>query len=75
MLDKYVLGDIKYIFTKFYRHFSTNNEANRKIISPFNLLLFPIFPIVSLFNLLFFHIFPLRTFTFLFYVVLFLGLY
>ena len=32
MLDKYVLGDIKYIFTKFYRHFSTNNEANRKFV-------------------------------------------
>jgi hypothetical protein len=30
MLAKYVPGDIKYIFTKFYRHISTNNEANRK---------------------------------------------
>ena len=29
MLSKYVPGDIKYIFTKFYRHISTNNEANR----------------------------------------------
>ena len=28
MLAKYVPGDIKYIFTKFYRHISTNNEAN-----------------------------------------------
>jgi hypothetical protein len=32
MLAKYVPGDIKYIFTKFYRHISTNNEANRKFI-------------------------------------------
>ena len=31
MLAKYVLGDIKYIFTKFYRHISTN-EANRKFV-------------------------------------------
>ena len=30
MLVKYVPVDIKYIFTKFYRHISTNNEANRK---------------------------------------------
>ena len=30
MLAKYVPGDIKYIFTKFYRHISTNNEANHK---------------------------------------------
>jgi hypothetical protein len=30
MLAKYVPGDIKYIFTKFYRHISTINEANRK---------------------------------------------
>jgi hypothetical protein len=30
MLAKYIPGDIKYIFTKFYRHISTNNEANRK---------------------------------------------
>ena len=30
MLAKYVPGDMKYIFTKFYRHISTNNEANRK---------------------------------------------
>ena len=30
MLAKYVPGDIKYIFTKFYRHISTNNEANRR---------------------------------------------
>jgi hypothetical protein len=29
MLAKYVPGDIKYIFTKIYRHISTNNEANR----------------------------------------------
>ena len=29
MLAKYVLGDIKY---KFYRHISTNNEANRKFV-------------------------------------------
>ena len=28
MLAKYVPGDIKYIFTKLYRHISTNNEAN-----------------------------------------------
>jgi hypothetical protein len=32
MLAKYVPGDIKYIFTKFYRHISTNNEANRKFV-------------------------------------------
>jgi hypothetical protein len=32
MLVKYVPGDIKYIFTKFYRHISTNNEANRKFV-------------------------------------------
>ena len=32
MLAKYVLGDKKYIFTKFYRHISTNNEANRKFV-------------------------------------------
>ena len=31
-LAKYVPGDIKYIFTKFYRHISTNNEANRKFV-------------------------------------------
>ena len=30
MLAKYVPGDIKYIFTKFYRHISTNNKANHK---------------------------------------------
>ena len=30
MLAKYVPDDIKYIFTKFYRHISTNNEGNRK---------------------------------------------
>jgi hypothetical protein len=24
--------EIKYIFTKFYRHISTNNEANRKFV-------------------------------------------
>ena len=29
---KLVPGDIKYIFTKFYRHISTNNEANRKFV-------------------------------------------
>ena len=32
MLAKYVPGDMKYIFTKFYRHISTNNEANRKFV-------------------------------------------
>ena len=32
MLTKYVPGDIKYIFTKLYRHISTNNEANRKFV-------------------------------------------
>ena len=32
MLAKYVPGDIKYIFTKFYRHIATNNEANRKFV-------------------------------------------
>ena len=32
MLAKYVPGDIKYIFTKFYRHISTNNEVNRKFV-------------------------------------------
>ena len=32
MLAKYVPGDIKYIFTKFYRHISTKNEANRKLV-------------------------------------------
>jgi hypothetical protein len=32
MLAKYVPGDIKYIFTKFYRHISSNNEANRKFL-------------------------------------------
>jgi hypothetical protein len=32
MLAKYVPGDINYIFTKYYRHISTNNEANRKFI-------------------------------------------
>jgi hypothetical protein len=31
MLAKYVPGDIKYIFTKFYRHNSTDNEANRNL--------------------------------------------
>jgi hypothetical protein len=29
---KHVPGDIKYIFTKFYRHISKNNEANRKFV-------------------------------------------
>jgi hypothetical protein len=29
MLAKYVPDDTKYIFTKFYRHISTNQEANR----------------------------------------------
>ena len=29
MLAKYVPGDIKYIFTKFYRHISTNNWLTR----------------------------------------------
>ena len=32
MLAKYVPGDIKYIFTKFYRHISTHSEANRKFV-------------------------------------------
>jgi hypothetical protein len=32
MLAKYVPGDIKYIFTKFYQHISTNNEANCKFV-------------------------------------------
>ena len=32
MLAKYVPRDIKYIFTKFYRHISTNNEANCKFV-------------------------------------------
>ena len=32
MLAKDVPGDMKYIFTKFYRHISTNNEANRKFV-------------------------------------------
>ena len=32
MLAEYVPGDIKYIFTKFYRHISTINEANRKFV-------------------------------------------
>ena len=32
MLAKYVPGDITNIFTKFYRHISTNNEANRKFV-------------------------------------------
>ena len=32
MLAKYVPGDMKYIFTKFYGHISTNNEANRKFV-------------------------------------------
>ena len=32
MLAKYVPDDIKYIFTKFYRHISTNSEANRKFV-------------------------------------------
>ena len=32
ILAKYVPGDIKYIFTKFHRHISTNNEANRKFV-------------------------------------------
>ena len=32
MLAKYVPGNIKCIFTKFYRHISTNNEANRKFV-------------------------------------------
>jgi hypothetical protein len=31
-LAKYIPGDIKYIFAKFYRHISTNNEANRKFV-------------------------------------------
>jgi hypothetical protein len=31
-LAKYVPGDIKYIFTKFDRYISTNNEANRKFV-------------------------------------------
>ena len=32
MLAKYVPGDIKYMFTKFYRHISTINEANRNYV-------------------------------------------
>jgi hypothetical protein len=32
MLAKYVPDDTKYIFTKFYRHISTNQEANRKFV-------------------------------------------
>ena len=32
MLAKYVPGDIKYIFTKFYQHISTNNGAIRKFV-------------------------------------------
>ena len=36
MLAKYVPGDIKYIFTKFYPHISTNNEANRKFVILFS---------------------------------------
>ena len=32
MSANYVPGDIKYILTKFYRHISTNNEANRKFV-------------------------------------------
>jgi hypothetical protein len=36
MLAKYVPGDIKYIFTKLYRHISTNNEANRKFVILFS---------------------------------------
>jgi hypothetical protein len=32
MLAIYVPGDIKYIFTKCYRHISTNIEANRKFV-------------------------------------------
>ena len=32
MLAKYVPGDIKYIFTKFYRHIYTNTEGNRKFV-------------------------------------------
>jgi hypothetical protein len=32
MLAKYVPSDIQYIFTKFYRQISTNNEANRKFV-------------------------------------------
>ena len=32
MLAKYVPGNMKYIFTNFYRHSSTNNEANRKFV-------------------------------------------
>ena len=32
MLAKYVPSDMKYIFTKFYRHISTNNLANRKFV-------------------------------------------
>ena len=32
MLVKYVPGDIKYIFTKFYQHISTNKEVNRTFV-------------------------------------------
>ena len=37
MLAKYVPGNIKYIFTKFYRHISINNEAKSQICN-FNFL-------------------------------------
>ena len=46
MLAKYVPGDIKYICTKFYRHISTNKEANRKFV-----ILISNFPTVIRFKL------------------------
>jgi hypothetical protein len=33
MLAKYVPGDIKYIFAKFYRHISTSNFVGEEIIN------------------------------------------
>jgi hypothetical protein len=38
MLAKYVPGDIKYIFTKFYQHISIDNEANRKFVILFSFM-------------------------------------
>ena len=51
MLAKYVPDDIKYIFTMFYRHISTNNEAKRKfiiLISNFFMGLWRFSPIMAL---------------------------
>jgi hypothetical protein len=40
MLAKYVPGDIKYIFKKFYRHISTNNDISyQSVVSPDIMLL------------------------------------